>query len=341
MKPARCSRQPVSTLAEWLVERGIGEIRAMLVEGDEALAAKLFWPGTLAPGLCVEAQLVSKRSGARRGLARTDGGTEMLLDNLPPSVTEGARIPVRITRAPIAERGRLKRAQGRFEATDATQSTSPETGAFARLDGAQIRQLMPGQFLDERWDEIWHAASAGRIDFPGGSILATPTPAMTVIDIDGEGSPREVSLAAIPAIASALRWFEIGGNIGIDFPTIEAKKDRKAVDHALAAALADWPHERTAINGFGFVQLVARLEGPSLLHRFAMARTGLCARRALRVAERTSGAGVTLLTVHPALNAKLRPEWLDELRRRTGREVRIGIDPGLALEAPSAQIVAA
>ncbi len=335
-------------MPEWLVERGIGEHRAILVDGEDVLAARVFWPGSLEPGARVEAKLVGKRSGSKRGLARTDRGTEILLDDLPPAITEGAPIQVRITRAPIAERGRLKRAVGRYEAAPPSGHDNGEIAAggaeidpVLSLQGGEVRLLAPGQFLDERWDEIWHAASAGQIDFPGGSVLATPTPAMTVIDIDGEGSPRELSLAAIPAIANALRWFDIGGNIGIDFPTIEARKERKLVDEALASALADWPHERTAINGFGFVQLVARLERPSLLQRFATSRTALCARQALRIAERTTGPGITLLTVHPAINPKLQPAWLDELRRRTGREVRIGIDPGLALETPSAQIVTA
>ena len=104
--------------------------------------------------------------------------------------------------------------------------------------------------------------------------------------------------------------------------------------------LADWPHERTAMNGFGFVQLVAQLDGPSLLHRFASSRTGMCARMALRIGERAEGHGAVLeLRVHPALKAKLKPEWLDELARRTGKQVRIETDPGLALEAPSAQIL--
>ena len=164
---------------------------------------------------------------------------------------------------------------------------------------------------------------------------------MTVIDIDGALPPRELALAAVPAIAKALRWFDLGGNIGIDFPTLEAKADRRAVDEALAKALSDWSHERTAMNGFGFVQIVARLEGPSLLHRFAASRVGMCARYALRLAERAQGTGpILLLTVHPALNSKLKPEWLEELAKRTGREVRIETNPALALEAPQAQIIA-
>lgn len=319
----------------------------MLVDGEKVIAAKLFWPGSVNAGDVVAAKLVTKRAGSRRGIARTDAGAEILLDNLAMNVTEGESIHVRITRAPVTERGRLKMAIGRREdpgSIDEKRSRNAEPGDaqhfFCPMRGFEnTLRLPPGQHLDNRWDEVWHAACLGKIEFAAGSILVSTTAAMTVIDIDGEGSPRELALAAVPAIARALHWFDIGGNIGIDFPTISARADRKAVDAELGEALACWPHERTAMNGFGFVQLVARLEGPSLLHRFAASRTGMCARYALRVAERIPGAGVTLLCVHPALRAKLKPEWLDELKRRTGRELRIDTNPGLALEAPSAQVV--
>ncbi|MFM7349654.1 MAG: hypothetical protein ACKO01_09210 [Erythrobacter sp.] len=165
---------------------------------------------------------------------------------------------------------------------------------------------------------------------------------MTVIDIDGVGAPREAALAAVPAIARALAWFDLGGNIGIDFPTLATKEDRRVIDTALGEALADWPHERTAMNGFGFVQLVARLTGPSLLHRFAHHRLGMAARMALRRAEIAADAGtgrVLALAVHPALKAKLKDAWLADLARRTGREVRIETDPALAIEAAHAQLV--
>lgn len=313
----------------WLIENGIGETRALLVEGAEVIAARLQWPGELVAGAIKPGQLTRKPAGTRRGVALLDSGAEVLVDHLPPHATEGMAGTVRITRAAIAERGRLKHVQARW--LDNNHEGAPPADADHRV----IRRFDAGL-----WEEVWHAASSGCIAFPGGEILCSVTPAMTVIDIDGQGSPRDLALAAVPAIAQALRWFDIGGNIGIDFPTLEAKADRRAVDEALTSALGDWPHERTAMNGFGFVQLVARLEGPSLLHRFATSRVGMCARHALRVAERVEGAGVTLLTVHPALKAKLKPAWLDELRRRTAREVRLEVDPGLALEAPHAQIVA-
>jgi ribonuclease G len=316
---------------EWLIEEGIAETRALLVEGDQVIAARMWWPGESRAGQQVRGQLVTKLKGTRRGVALLDGGTQALVDHLPPTATEGQTLDLIITRAAVAERGRLKRAQARVA------GPGGHAAGVAMPEGRIIRSFPAGL-----WEDVWQAASAASLDCPGGEVLVSVTPAMTVMDIDGVGAPREVALAAIPAIARALAWFDLGGNIGIDFPTLPDKADRRAVDAGLGAALAGWPHEATAMNGFGFVQLVARLEGPSLLHRFATSRTGMCARFALRLAERAEGHGPVLeLRVHPAIKAKLKPEWCDELARRTGRAVRIETDPGLALEAPSAQIVAA
>ncbi len=320
-----------SALAEWILEEGIGEIRALLVDGDKVLAAKLHWPGEMFAGQIIEAKLVSRASGSNRGTAETQTGSQILLDRIPKEVTEGSTVQVAITRPPIAEIGRMKLAQGRVAEGILKGKKSPIDG----LDARAMRAFPSGW-----WEDVWHAASSGQIDFAGGSAVFSVTPAMTLIDIDGEGSPRELSLAAIPAIAQGLAWFDMGGNIGIDFPTIEARADRKAVDQAIGDALHDWPHERTAMNGFGFVQIVSRFEGPSLLHRFAASRVGMCVRKALRVGELAAGTGPTLLlTVHPALKAKLRDDWLTELARRTGKQVRIETDPGLALEAAQAQIL--
>lgn len=318
-------------MAEWLVERGIGEDRALLVESGEILAAKARWPGELHAGAEVSATLAHKTANARRGTAIDEAGREILVDRVPSGVTEGGTVQIEITRAAIAERGRFKRAHGRIAAPD-QESGSRSDAAFA--EGKIVRRLPAGL-----WEEVWDAAWEGEVAFAGGSLLFSVTPAMTLIDIDGDGSPRELALAAIPALARCLRQFDLGGSIGIDFPTIPDKAGRKAVDEALDEALNDWPHERTAMNGFGFVQLVARLEGPSLLHRMATARVGMATRMALRRAEMVSDPGAILLTVHPALKAKFKSAWLEELARRTGREMRIATDPGLALNGAFAQAV--
>ena len=106
------SRGPGSDGPEWLVEHGIGESRALLIHGEEVVAAKLHWPGDLPVDSTALAQLVSKPAGGARGLARMANGTEILIDRIPPRATEGSALTLRITRAAIAERGRFKRAQG-------------------------------------------------------------------------------------------------------------------------------------------------------------------------------------------------------------------------------------
>lgn len=319
-------------MADWLIEDGIGESRALLVASGRVIAARLAWPGELSAGTRISGKLTAKLKGTHRGVALIDGGTEALVDHLPARATEGQTLDLVITRAALSERGRLKRAQARVAGPDAPVPRA------AIPEGRIVRRFPAGL-----WEEVWHAASSASLGFPGGEVLVSITPAMTVLDIDGIGAPREVALAAIPVIARALAWFDIGGNIGIDFPTLQTKDDRRAVDAALSAALADWPHEATAMNGFGFVQLVARLTGPSLLHRFATARLGMAARMALRSAELaadTGGGRVLALTIHPALKSRLKDAWLEELARRTGRDLRIDVDPGLAIEAAHAQLVA-
>lgn len=320
-----------NSAAHWLIEHGIGEDRALLIQNDRVVAAKVFWLSKTCARTILIAKIVSRQAGSARALCISPEGVEINADGLPRQYTEGTDVRLIITREAIAERGRLKRAQARYFGDD--NPHVPPASVFTT--GEHVRRFPTGL-----WEEVWGSACSGQLHFAGGSILISTTPAMTLIDIDGEGTPRELALAAVPAIEQALRWFDLGGNIGIDFPTIQDKAGRRAVDAALAASLDDWPHERTAMNGFGFVQIVTRLEGPSLLHRFAASRAGACARMALRCGELAQGAGRTLLlAVHPALKAKLKEQWLIELAERTGKEVRIETDQGLALEAPSAQIL--
>ena len=315
----------------WLIEQGIGEERALLYHNDRAVAARLRWPGGLEAGLVADAVLVERTAGSSRGRARFTCGEVALVDRLPKEASEGATLRLEVTRAAIRERSRGKLAQARPTAVELRPAPSL---AEALRDARVVRQ-----FPDSAWDEIWAEAWDGAVAFPGGSLEFAPTPAMTLIDIDGTLPARALALAAIPTLADALARLDLGGSIGIDFPTLPARADRKTVDAALGAALSHWDHERTAMNGFGFVQMVARSERPSLLHRLAFDRAGAAARKLLRSAEALDSAGAILLTASPAVIAALRPEWLGELERRTGREVRVQADPALALFPGHAQIV--
>lgn len=322
-------------MAEWLVEEGIGEHRAVLLHANTISASRLHWPGTIAAGAVVEAAVIQRTPGTHHALVRLPDGTEAHARRLPKSDSEGSTVCVLVEREAIGERGRLKRAQATKTELSLTPSPTLAQSLSNAGDTVRIVRRFPAEAA---WEGLFAEAWNGTVPFHGGSLLFADTPAMTLVDVDGY--PVEaIAMNAIPALAAALRRFDLAGNIGIDFPTLTDKADRQAVDRALTDALAGWPHERTAMNGFGFVQIVARLTRASLFRRIGQSRVGAAARIALRRAERLDGPGVTLFTVHPALQAKLKPEWITELERRTARAVRVETDPRLALEAASAQIV--
>ncbi|WP_338466578.1 ribonuclease E/G [Novosphingobium sp. ZN18A2] len=331
---------PESARPVWLVEEGIGETRAILVEDGAIRAARVEWDTRLRAGLVAEAQLVSRRAGSKRGTVRLPDGTEALADALGPEATEGTTLTVRVTRSPITERGRSKLAHVRPAPGEQPRAAPPLADALA-ADGTPVVRAAPGDSRFDRagWDEIVEEALWGEIAFPGGALLVSPTPAMTLIDIDGDDAPRQLALAAVPAIAATLARLDLGGSVGIDFPSLAEKKDRQAVDAALADALSGWRGERTAMNGFGFVQLVSRFERPSIVQLYSR-KPSAAARILMRRAERVREPGALLLVAHPAVRHMVKPEWEAMLANRTGRGIVWRDDPGLALTAAFAQAIA-
>ncbi|WP_114520430.1 ribonuclease E/G [Altererythrobacter sp. ZODW24] len=320
----------------WYVEAGIGEARAIEVVAGQIVAARLDWPGGLVAGQIEDATLISRKSGSKRGTARFASGAEALVDRLQPDASEGAPIRLEVIRSSIAERGRLKLAHARPTNTAVRPSLSLVDRLIA--DGRDAKLVR--RFPIDGWDELFAEAWDQEISFSGGSLAFSQTPAMLLIDVDGDLPAHALALAAVAPLAEALRRFDCGGSIGIDFPTLQHKDHRKAVDDALAKALKHWPHERTAMNGFGFVHLVARLKRPSLLNLVTISRVGAAARLLLRRAEAVTEPGALLLTAHPGVRAKLKDEWLEELARRTGREIRLESDPKLAIGGGFAQGIA-
>ena len=317
--------------AMWIYEEGIGENRAIRVEQGEIVEAALELPGTIAAGAVVEARLITVQQPGRRGLVRLENEEEALLEPIPAGVTEGATLCVEVVREPLPESGRLKRAKVR--PSDAQLRPAPSLverlGCWAPSPPGKV-----DMFEQAGWSELIDSAATGDIAFPGGSLIMSLTPAMTLFDVDGVLEPAALAVAGAEAAGRAVRRFGIGGSIGIDLPTLASREDRQAAAHALDAALPQ-PFERTAVNGFGFLQVVRRRERPSIPERLQSDPVGAAARSLLRRAERTRGSGLLIITASPAVTGWLRQrqDLLDNLSARLHARPSLRADPGLAISA--------
>lgn len=310
-------------MAEWLYEEGIGENRAILVEDEDIVAAAIELPGEIRCGSVLSGRLDQIAIPGRRGIVATDQG-EIMVEPLPKALTEGQKVRVEIVREPIAEPGKAKFAKGRI--TDAEEKEGP---SLAERIGSPppLRPLGPDLFREAGWDEVIGEAIEGVIDFGGGELRMSLTPAMTLFDVDGFLPPFELALAGAEAAAYAIRRLDIGGSIGIDLPTVAARDERLQVVAALDAVLPR-PFERTAVNGFGFLQVIRRRERRSIPELIQWDAAGAAARDLLRTAERAVGG--CELAAGPDVIARLRaePDWLETLARRIGGPVVLREEPG-------------
>ena len=294
----------------------------MLVDHGEIVEARIQREGVVSAGTVLAARLV--RTG-RNAVARA-GQQEYLLSKGAPGITEGATLNIEVTREPLGGGEPWKRPLAR--ATEAAPAVAPA------LAGRSMAFPAPGDALEAAgWSDLLDEARSGIITFPGGELRVALTPAMTLIDVDGHLPPEQLALAGATASARTIRRHGISGSIGIDLPTISGKEARQAVAAAVDAALPP-PFERTAVNGFGFLQIVRPRRHASL---FELAADGPAfeARALLRRAARETGA-ITLVA-HPAVVAALRSEWLAELGAQAGGAVTLRPDPSLAMSAAYAQ----
>ena len=299
-------------MAEWLYEAGIGEARAAMVEGGVILKARIELEG-LRVGSVVQGRL---RADKKVELAEG----EVLLDHIPKGVSEGAKLTVEITREAIPEPGRVKLPKA--IATDKPPAPGPDLLARITATGVPVRicRAHEADALEAAgWSEALEEAVTGEIGFPGGTLLVFITPAMTLFDVDGGGTAETLALAAAPAAAAAILRHGIGGSIGIDFPTLANRDARMRVAEAVDAGLPQ-PFERTAVNGFGFLQIVRRRPRASLPELLRADPAGAAARAMLRRIERLSPP---LPASHIVPAGMLRvidaqPGWTDELARRMG-----------------------
>ncbi len=316
-------------MAEWIYEAGIGECRAALVES----------------GVIIEAQIEVDSDGPRAGaiiaarlrahqIVETADGTEALLDAAPRVLTEGAALMIEVTREALSERGKPKRAKARAMPADAEPSPGPTLLERITASDSPVYALTlrDHDALEEAgWSECLEQAESGEISFEGGALRISLTPAMTLIDVDGTLPAHALARAGIRAAGAAIRRFGIAGSIGIDLPTLSNKTERVQIAPALYETLPP-PFEATAINGFGFMQIIRprhRASLPEILH---YDRVGANARALLRRAQRSGRIGALTLVVPPRLEAAIAGH-LATLGTEMGGTVSLRVDPTLAIGA--------
>jgi hypothetical protein len=310
-------------LPEWLIERGIGETRMVRVEDGEIVEARVILEGVARAGSGRQAVL---RSAGVPAVA-VDESQEYLLPKGAPGMTEGQTITIEITREAIPGREQWKRPLARL--TDSI--TIPP------LEGEVVPFPSPSDRLGELgWLDLIEEARCGMVGFEGGELRVSPTPAMTLIDVDGRLPPLELAMAGAKAAARAIRRHGIGGSIGVDLPTVAGKAERQAIAVAFDAMLPQ-PFERTSVNGFGFLQIVRPRHHASLFE-LAADRAAFEARALLRQAALGS-PGPKRLAAHPAVAAVLERhrDWLDALAGQIGGAVGLRADAALPMSGGHAE----
>jgi hypothetical protein len=330
----------------WLYEEGIGEARAALVRGGRIIEARIERDDRRARAGAVQGgRLVRTLVLRKRGLARLDSGELVLIEPIPPKVAEGAAVRIEILREAIGEPGleetREKLAKGRIAVPGTPAAPGPSL--YQRLRESGLPVVPCPAHEDDRleaagWSELLAEAMTGEIGAEDAALRIFPTPAMTLIDVDGSLPPAQLGPKGAKLAAQAIARLGIAGSIGIDLPTMN-NKDERLVAAAQIDKYLPQPFERTAVNGFGFVQIVRRRERPSLIELLRADPVRAAAMAALRAAERhvraAGGGGAVCLTVAPEVARDMRahPDWLRLLERRRGGAVELAAQETLPVGA--------
>ena len=319
--------------AEWLYEAGLGEERAILVnDAGDIIRAEI---DVDAPGL--KSGAVIKARLRERRMAEHASGEEIYIEGAPPRFPLGAELMVRVTRSALPEFRKPKRAKGIVVAPDSVPADAPSLLDRLSLTPHPIRTVMlhePDAFEQAGWSELLDQAISGIMHHHGAVLRVSLTPAMTLIDVDGDRDASELLILSAQAIPLLVARFGISGSIGVDFPTVGDKTARMKAQELVNAGLSK-PFEATAINGFGFMQIIIPRVRASIVELAQHDRAGFAARSLIRQAQRSGLIGKTKLTAHPSVMAQIESNkaWTAALAAQLGGAVALQADASLAIEA--------
>lgn len=295
------------------------------VAEGEIVEARILPDGIVRAGSVLEARLISNGAGGRNAVARSGSGDDYLLPRGASGFAEGAALRIEVTREAIPGAEPWKRPLARL--TDGPAEPAREPEAEAVPFPAPTDQL--GAL---GWDDLIDEARTGTVRFAGGELSIEATRGMTLIDVDGPGEPGELALLGAAAAARAILRLDLQGSIGIDLPTASGKEARRRAAGAVDSILAQ-PFERTAVNGFGFLQIIRPRRRASLIE-LARDRAGFEARALLRRAA-FAGPGAKTLVAAPAVITAIdiAPGWIAALERQLGGAVGLRPDPAIPISA--------
>jgi hypothetical protein len=350
-----------------LWDAGPGEIRAGLVDDGKLTEFRIIRLRRGEKALYQAGERYTARIIERTGrTAIVDLGLEQsLLDPAPNGYNAGQLVSVIMTRSRIPEPGRWKPAKVRLTEDPAPahtepcwhfsaepwelylRATAPHVTAIICPDAVVARDVErlvatpvrvdPQLIADAAFDEIIDNAISGQFALDGqGALSIERTRAMTMIDVDGMGDGEALNIAAARAVPGLLRLLDIGGATAIDFVSMENRTARQNVADAFDAAATNLgQHERTAVNGFGLMQIIRPRIGPSvpeILCETTPGRLSLESRAIalFREAGRSQGFGPRRLIAPPAIIDLIRtwPEETAALCFSLGAEIELVPDSG-------------
>jgi ribonuclease G len=290
-------------LADWRSDDAPGERRVALVEGTAIVEIHIWRPPAVLVGQVCDGKIISQEPLGT--LCETHDGQQVLLRQRAVEPL-GHSVRIGITRAAYAEPGQDKLALGAVVESETPLCDCREV--WSQRFGVSGAQINLGPLID--------VALAGQVRLADkakdiGSVSWERTKAGLVFDVDGRGDTHAVNLAAAQQIVRFVRLYQVGGSVLIDFISSRNKDERLAIGTAYdAASMADTrAFERSAVNGFGLMQIVRQRTGPSLLDLISGSqRDGVSAESQalllLRDAARSIGVGPRTLVV-PSLVATL------------------------------------
>lgn len=328
MKHARCCAHRVIRLTDIWRDDAPGERRAAVVENGNIVEIHIQRDALWALGECGVGRIDRKTPSGAYVVA--DDGSTLLLRG-KTNALEGARVMFEVTREAISEPGRIKPPEIMLRDSAGHPLIGKEALWDARL--ASLGQSAINASITEGFD----VAIAGQSQLGDVTISFQRTKAGLVFDIDGIGDPFAINMVAAREVARLLRLYQVGAMVLIDFVSMESKAQRTQIAEAFDAASVLDPRsfERTAINGYGMMQVVRARPRPSVLDQLFGTRIAALSDETqaywlLRAVAQSSGFGARTVTTRPEVATLLQSErwaaWRAQAVRFAGADLQVVAD---------------